>query len=163
METNILPKDVMQGIFDIVKKGEKLYVVLKEEDTSAENKVKELLGEDDIEFLDLFDLIHEHILKDLCDSTSIFDSEPLLEKLGFRRFTEIFYDLTKLEQTKKVLFNYALLGRRGNAGMLQNLEGRRLSKSVIVLPSENEKEVEAFIKKWNVKYNKRQILRFLEE
>jgi hypothetical protein len=94
---------------------------------------------------------------------SIFDNEPLVEKLGFREFTEIFYDLTKLEQSKKMLFNYALLGRRGNNGILQDLGGRRLGTSVVALPSEHEKEVENFIRKWNVGYVKRRILTFEEE
>lgn len=163
MESRILPNDVMNSVFDIVKKEDKLYIIFKEDNEESEERVKKVLGDDNLEFMDLFSLLHNRLLKEFSDCISIFDNEPLVEKLGFREFTEIFYDLTRLEQSRKMLFNYALLGRRGNNGILQNLGGRRLGTSVVALPSENEKEVESFIKKWNVGYSKRHVLMFEEE
>lgn len=162
MESRILPSDVMSDIFDIVKKQEKLYIIFKEDTEESEEKVKKVLG-NDLEFTDIFELIHNKLLKNFMDSVSIFDNEPLVEKFGFNEATEIFYDLTRLDQCRKVMFNYALLGRRGNNGALQDLGGKRLGTSSIVLPSEHEKEVESFIKKWNVGYTKRRILVFKED
>ncbi len=163
MELNELPNDIMDSVFDIVKKEDKIYIIFKEDTMTSEEKVREALGGNNLEFTDLFEMVHNHLLRELSDTKSIFDNEPLMEKMGFDQTTEIFYDLTKLDQTRKVLFNYALLGRRGNNGILQNFGGRRLSKSVIALPSENERELENFIKKWNVKYSKRRVLLFEEE
>ncbi|MCW1298953.1 MAG: hypothetical protein QXD02_01360, partial [Candidatus Parvarchaeum sp.] len=91
------------------------------------------------------------------DAVSVFDNEPFFNKLGFSEITEIFYDLTKLEQSRKMLFNYALLGRRGKEGLLQTLGGGRLTKSAIFVPSTHEKEAENFIKKWNVEYLKKRV------
>jgi truncated hemoglobin YjbI len=161
MESHILPNDVMNEVFDIVKKQEKLYIIFKEDTEESEDKVRKILG-DEVEFVDLFELLHNKLLKDFSNSISIFDNEPLVEKLGFREFTEIFYDLSRLDQSRKMLFNYALLGRRGSDGMLQKLGGKRLGTGVVVLPSENEKEAESFIKKWNVGFSKRTVLLFEE-
>ena len=153
----------MQGIFDIVKKDDKMYIILKEDDRNCEAKVKDLLGEENLEFTDVFELVHNRMLRDLAEGISIFDNEPLIEKLGMKELTEIFYDLTGLGQSKKMLFNYALMGRRGSSGLLQTLGGGRLTKTAVFLPSENESEVETFIKKWKVKYTKRKVLVFEEE
>lgn len=161
METSILPEDMMNDVFDVLKKGDKTYVVFKEENEALEQKAKSIFG-DDAEFTDLFDIFEKRMLKDLCDSVSIFYNEPLIERLGLRELTEISYDLTKLDQSKKMLFNYALLGRRGNEGILQSLGGRRLGKSMIMLPSEHERDAENFVRKWDVKYSKRRVLVFEE-
>lgn len=163
MDSHILPNDVMNTVFDIVRKQNKLYIIFKEDTEEHEESVKKVLGDDNVEFLDVFSLLHDKLIKQFSDSISIFDNEPLVEKLGFKEFTEIFYDLTKLDQSRKMLFNYALLGRRGSNGILQKFGGRRLSKGGVALPSENERDVEVFIKKWNVGYSKRRVLIFEEE
>lgn len=151
----------MNDVFDVLKKGEKTYVVFKEDRGDLEDKARRIFGED-VEFTDFFDILERRMLKDLSDSISIFYNEPLIERLGLQELTEISYDLTKLDQSKKMLFNYALLGRRGNEGILQSLGGSRLGKSIIILPSGHEIEAENFVKKWNVKYTKRRVLVFEE-
>lgn len=161
MESGILPEDMMNEVFDVLKKGEKTYVIFKEDNDDLEERAKKFFGSD-VEFTDFFDIFERKLLRELSDSMSIFYNEPLIERLGLQEFTELSYDLTKLNQSKKMLFNYALLGRRGNEGVLQTLGGRRLGKSMIMLPSEHEGEAENFVKKWNVKYSKRRILIFEE-
>ncbi|MCL5009773.1 MAG: hypothetical protein M1433_02230 [Candidatus Parvarchaeota archaeon] len=161
METDIIPEDLVDEIFDVLKKGEKTYVVFKEDNEDLEDKARRIFG-NDIEFTDFFDIFEKRMLKELSDSMSIFYNEPLIERLGLHELTEISYDLTKLGQSKKMLFNYALLGRRGNDGILQSIGGRRLGKSMIMLPSEHEKDAEDFVKKWDVKYSKRRVLVFEE-
>ncbi len=161
METSTLPDDLIEDVFDVLKKGRKTYIIFKEDTEDLEDKAKKIFG-DDIEFTDFFDLFEKGMLKELGDSMSIFYNEPLIARLGLQELTEISYDLTKLDQSRKMLFNYALLGRRGNEGILQSLGGKRLGKSIVTLPSTHESEVEDFVKKWNVKYTKRRVLIFEE-
>ncbi len=156
MEINEIPDDVIECLFDAIEKDEKLYVILKEDNTENENKIERFFG-NNVEFLDLMDIIQRKMLSDFMDAVSLFDNEPFLNKLGFSQVTEIFYDLTKLPQSRKMLFNYALLGRRGKEGLLQALGGGRLTKSAIFVPSSKEKSAESFIKKWNVEYVKKRV------
>ncbi len=156
MEINEIPEEVIDCLFDAIEKDNKLYVVLKEDNAENENRIEKFFG-NDVTFLDMMEIIQRKMLSDLMDAVSVFDNEPFLNKLGFNQITEIFYDLTKLPQSKKMLFNYAFLGRRGKEGLLQNIGGGRLTKSAIFVPSSKEKEVENFIKKWNVDYSKKRV------
>jgi hypothetical protein len=147
MEINGIPDEVIDCLFDAIEKDNKLYVILKDDTEQNEGKVERFFGKD-AEFLDMMDLIQKKMLSNLIDAVS---------RLGFDQVTEIFYDLTKLQQSRKMLFNYALLGRRGREGLLQTLGGGRLTKSAIFVPSSKEKEAENFIKKWNVEYMKKRV------
>ncbi len=168
METDIVSSSIreslseMDSIFNILKKDDKYYVILREDRPDEESRVRRVLGDADMEFTDVFSLLRNRMLKDLSECISIFDNEPLLESLGLREYTEIVYDLTRLGQSQKMLFNYALLGRRGNKGLLQNLGGRRLSKSAVYVPSRNDGEIELFMKHWGVRFNARKTLVFDE-
>ena len=157
-----LPDELMDCVFDVIKKKDKTYVILKDDDKKSEEKVKEVFSGKDTEVVDLFELFQNRMLGELLGGLSIFDSEPIFNKLGFQEVTEIFYDLTRLNQSRKMLFNYALLGRRGNDGLLQSIGGGRLTKSAIYVPSENEGKAEHFIKEWGVGYTKRTIFVFEE-
>ncbi|MCL5420540.1 MAG: hypothetical protein M1284_02175 [Candidatus Parvarchaeota archaeon] len=156
MEINSIPDDVIDCLFDAIEKNNKLYIILKEDNKDNEDKIEKVFGKD-VEFLDMMDLIQKKMFSSLMDAVSVFDNEPFLNKFGFNQITEIFYDLTRLEQSKKMLFNYALLGRRGKEGLLQTLGGGRLTKSAIFVPSSRAKEAENFIKKWNVEYLKKSV------
>ncbi len=156
MEINEIPDEVIDCLFDAIEKDNKLYIILKEDNKQNEDRIEKFFGKD-AEFLDFVDIVQKKMLSDLMDAVSIFDNEPFLNKLGFNQVTEIFYDLAKLPQTRKMLFNYALLGRRGKEGVLQTLGGGRLTKSAIFVPSSKEKDAENFIKKWNVGYMKKRV------
>ncbi len=156
MEIDSVPDDVIEVLFDAIKMDNKLYVILKEDSKDNEEKIEKVFGKN-VEFLDMVDMMQKKMFSQFMDAVSVFDNEPFFNKLGFSEITEIFYDLTKLEQSRKMLFNYALLGRRGKEGLLQTLGGGRLTKSAIFVPSTHEKEAENFIKKWNVEYLKKRV------
>ncbi len=156
MEIDSIPDDIIDCLFDAIKKDNKLYIILKDDSKGNEEKVEKVFGKD-VEFLDVMEMMQRKMFSQLMDAVSVFDNEPFFNKLGFNEITEIFYDLTKLEQSRKMLFNYALLGRRGKEGLLQTLGGGRLTKSAIFVPSANERNAENFIKKWNVEYLKKRV------
>ena len=160
MESNLLPRDLMKEIFDIMRKDDKLYVFMKGDDDKSEARVKDVLGEEDVEFMDIADVIEKHMIKDFSDAISIFDNETILDRLGLKQFTEIIYDLSSLNQSKKMLFNYSLFGRRGKGGLVQSSGGKRIGRSVVYIPSKNESDVETIIKRWSVKYSKRRVIDF---
>ena len=160
MDLGFLPDDVKQEIFDIVQKDRQFYAILKDEGKAEEARVKDILNQMDIQVMEFLDVIQKDFLREFSDSISVIDQEPFIGKLGLSSITEIFYDLTNLDQSKKMLFNYALLGRRGNDGLLQSIGGGRLTKSAIYLPSNEERKAEKFIKDWNVRYTKRRVLIF---
>ncbi len=74
----------------------------------------------------------------------------------------ICYDLTSLEQIKKVEVKRALFGYTeysNNAkytykrkGILENIPHFKLTRAVIIVSSKNEKQVIKVIKDWKVKY-----------
>jgi hypothetical protein len=156
MEIESVPDDIIECLFDAIKKDNKLYVILKEGGKDNEEKIEKVFGKN-VEFLDMMDMLQRKMFSQLIDAVSVFDNEPFFNKLGFSEITEIFYDLTKLDQSKKMLFNYALLGRRGKEGLLQTIGGGRLTKSAIFVPFIHEREAEDFIKKWNVEYLKKRV------
>jgi hypothetical protein len=156
MEIDSVPDDVIECLFDAIKKDNKLYIILKDDSKDNEERIEKVFGKD-IEFLDMVDMMQKKMFSQFMDAVSIFDNEPFFNKLGFNEMTEIFYDLTKLDQSKKMLFNYALLGRRGKEGLLQTLGGGRLTKSAIFVPSVHEKDAEDFINKWKVEYFKKKV------
>ena len=160
-------EDVMKEIFDIVEKNDKIYVILKEEMEKQNEEIKNMINNlinmnvEDIEVIDLFDAFQKKIFKELSDAISLLDNQCLPSKFGLKTYTEVFYDLSNLSQSKKMLFNYALFGRRGNTGFLQSMGGTRLTTSSFIVPVEKEKEVEDFINSWGVKYTKREVLKFV--
>ncbi len=156
MEIDSIPDEIVECLFDAIEKDDKLYVILKDDTKENEEKAEKAFGKN-IEFLDMMEIMEKKMFSQLIDAVSIFDNTPFLNKLGFEEVTEIFYDLTSLPQSRKMLFNYALLGRRGKEGMLQTLGGGRLTKSAIFVPSSKEKDTENFIKKWKVEYVKKKV------
>lgn len=158
-----LPEEMKDEVFDILRKRDKLYVIMKEENEKAEELFSKLLGSDNLEFMELFDVMEGRLLKEFGECVSIINNEPFINKIGLKSITQFFYDLSRLDQTQKVLFNYALTGRRGNEGLLQSLGGEKLSRSSVYIPSENGEKFESFIKRWGVEYKKRKMLVFEED
>ncbi|MCL5016756.1 MAG: hypothetical protein M1441_01275 [Candidatus Parvarchaeota archaeon] len=160
MDLEFLPEEIRQDVFDIVQKDRQLYAILKDENKAEEDKIKNIFDEMNIQVMEFLDVVQKDFLKEFSDSISVIDQEPFIEKLGLSSVTEIVYDLTNLDQSRKMLFNYALFGRRGNDGLLQSIGGGRLTKSAIYLPSKEEEKAEDFIRNWNVRYTKRKVLIF---
>ena len=160
---NVLPDEILEHVFDIAENKDKIYLILKDDDILKEDEIeiqdilqklqenlKNVLQTKDLEVCDIFVIIKKNMLKEFEDSISLLDNSPFLSHFGIEEFIEITYDLSPLSQSKKMLFNYALFGRRGNIGLLQQLNGRRIGRGVISVPKENMEQIERFINSWGI-------------
>ncbi len=172
---NVLPDEILEHVFDIAENKDKIYLILKDDDILKEDEIeiqdilqklqenlKNVLQTKDLEVCDIFEIIKKNMLKEFEDSISLLDNSPFLSHFGIEEFIEITYDLSPLSQSKKMLFNYALFGRRGNIGLLQQLNGRRIGRGVISVPKENMEQIERFINSWGITFSKRFVLDFKE-
>jgi len=94
----------------------------------------------------------------LLEGVSIFKGKKFSEILGFKGFTLFWYNLSNLNHTQKVKFNYILSGRGESKGMIKELNGERLVNGAIKIPIENSLEFEEIIRKNNIDYKKKNVL-----
>ncbi|MDP8012476.1 MAG: hypothetical protein RAK22_00020 [Nanoarchaeota archaeon] len=169
MINDILPENLSQYIFDIAEDKDKVYLILKENNDAAmkminqmNDEIRRMFNQKNLEILDLFQMIQNNMLSQFEDSVSLLDDEPFLSHFGIEEYVEVTYDLSPLNQSRKMLFNYALLGRRGNPGLLQQVGGRKIGRGIIQVPKNNAERIESFIKGWGISYAKRLVLDFRE-
>jgi len=75
---------------------------------------------------------------------------------GYSERTIFSYTLSHLPQSRKVVFFYALKGRYGKDGILKRCNVQQLAKGALIVPREHSAEFEAFLKKWECSYLKRE-------
>lgn len=122
------------------------------------NIIKEMFGRFKVKFLEVDRIFEEEVFKDFLRARSLLDDKSFVDKLGLKLLVEFKYSLKHLPQSKKMMFNYALEGRRGLKGILHELNGMKLAKSVVLVPEENSNEFEKFLNRWGVKYRKREVI-----
>tara|TARA_Y100000310_G_C20416997_1_gene684813 strand:+ start:279 stop:827 length:549 start_codon:yes stop_codon:yes gene_type:complete len=101
-------------------------------------------------------LIIETILKNplfktlIDEGISLLDNKQLNQKLGYESGAIFSLNLTKLEKSKKVLFSYALHGKKDNEGILKKLNGKEIGRAVFFIPVKFTGEFKQFLEVWNV-------------
>ena len=78
--------------------------------------------------------------------------KKLCELFGFGPYYIFSYSLKNLSQSKKIMFQYALKGRRGQKGILELKGLEHLGSGVIKVPLENSEEFKEFLEKNNIIY-----------
>lgn len=86
----------------------------------------------------------------LNEGVSLLDNKSLHEKLGYESGAIFSFNLTKLEKSKKVLFYYALYGKKKHEGLLKKLNGRLIGRSVVFIPVDFVDELKEFLERWGV-------------
>lgn len=156
-----------EGVVDILCNSQEKRVVflLKEIDDLEkdilkrwERMIRQELGRFKVEFLEIEELFGEDVFKNFLEARSLIDERPFIDKLGLKLLVEYRYSLKHLPQSKKMMFTYALEGRRGMKGVLHELNGMKLAKSVVLIPKENSRDFEKFLNRWGVKYKKRKVV-----
>lgn len=67
------------------------------------------------------------------------------------------YSLLKKSRSKKMLFNYELIGRNGKNGLLQTLNGEKVTSGCFIVPADKEDAINEFLKKHGIEFSKRMI------
>ncbi len=82
-------------------------------------------------------------------------SKDVDEESGVRNIHYIYtYKLNNLQPPKKVLFSFALFGRKENDGLLRQTGGEKLGSGCIFVPEGAHEKIEDFFKFWGVEYRK---------
>ncbi len=124
---------------------------------SLKNRLKEQFDSIDVKSMNVLDFFDTAFLARqgiLLEGISLIKNKPLANLLGFRSFMIFTYNLSNLNQTEKIKFNYALNGRNGE-GVLQSSKGISLGKGVVQIPMENSGSFEEFLQKWKINFIKK--------
>lgn len=93
------------------------------------------------------------------EGVSALDNKHLHEKLGFASGAVFSFSLTKLKKSRKVLFYYALHGKKKQGGVLTQLNGRLISNTVIFIPLPYVDEFQSFLEQWQVEFYRMDVLK----
>ena len=73
-------------------------------------------------------------------------------------FVLYYYNLSKVNKSKKVRFVYALKGRKGEKGLVNSLGGKFLVQSCFILPVKKDQEMKEIFKLWDVPFKRKKIV-----
>lgn len=114
-----------------------------------------LRSEADVKAIDLQDLMDPLFTARkaiLAEGISLIKKKSLSKQFGFSPFYIFTYSLKGLSHTKKIIFRYALKGRRTQKGLLEINQCEQIGKGVIKVPLEHIEELKSFFEKQKVKY-----------
>jgi len=95
----------------------------------------------------------------LTEGISLLDGKTLRNKLGLDAGSIFSINLVKLPKSKKVLFYYALQGKKETKGLLKNVNGKIIGRSVMFVSVEFVAEFKEFLESWNVDYYRMDVLK----
>lgn len=120
------------------------------------NNLKKFFNYDfDVRGVDIEDLFDSSFLAGksiIAEGFLICKKKFLHEILGFKNFYVFSYSLNNLSSSKKVMFQYALHGRRGEKGLLEITNSISLGKGVVKVPLEHSEEFKEFFEKNKINY-----------
>ena len=93
--------------------------------------------------------LKKNILKDNGEKIHLDDGTAEL-----RKSVLVTYSLSKKDRSKKMLFNYELIGRNGKDGLLQILNGKKVASGCVIIPSDKEVELEIFLNRHEIAFSK---------
>lgn len=118
-------------------------------------KLKDSNYEIDVKGVDFNDLLDKDFIARqaiIAESYSLFKKKRLAELLGFSNYYLFAYSLKGLSQSKKIMFQYALKGRRGQKGIIETRNCRQIGRGAVMVPLENSEEFRDFLEKNRVNY-----------
>jgi len=120
------------------------------------NKLKNLKDYDfDVKGVDIKDLLDGSFIAGksiIAEAFLIIRKKFLHEILGFRNYYIFSYSLKNLTPSKKVMFQYALNGRRGEKGVVSFTNSVSLGRGAIKVPLEYSEEFKDFLEKNKIDY-----------
>ena len=82
---------------------------------------------------------------------------PNFSRSKLVRFSIFSYSTEHLVKKDKVRFFYALKGRNGKAGIVDNANVEQLGRAVLMVPATNAGKVNDFLDSWHCKFSKREV------
>lgn len=110
----------------------------------------------DVKAVSLKDILDKNFLARqaiIAESFLLKRKRFLSDILGFKSYYLFTYSLKNLSVSKKMLFNYALKGRRGRPGLLKENKVRVIGLASILVPIEKAEFFKDFFEKYEVRYN----------
>lgn len=97
----------------------------------------------------LFNPLFKTMLK---EGISLIDNLPLYKKLGLDSGSIFSFRLINLVKSKKVLFYYALHGKKNQKGLLDKMNGRMLDRTAFFIPISFVDEFQSFLESWKIDF-----------
>ncbi len=94
----------------------------------------------------------------LHEGYSIKNNNYISKNLKTESYILITYALKNLNYSKKTLFGYALKGRTGKKGLLDQLKGKTVGRNSILVPTNKLESIKDFLNSWQIKYSIDRIL-----
>lgn len=120
------------------------------------NNLKNIINYDfDVKGIDINDLLDSSFIAGksiIAEGFLIIRKKFLHEILGFKNYYIFSYSLKNLKPSKKVMFQYALNGRRGEKGMTHLTGSIALGRGAIKVPLEHSEEFKDFFEKNKINY-----------
>lgn len=137
--------------------GEKLTIAqeLKEEVKDLTEKKVDVKG---ASFENLMDPSFTARSGILSEGYSLKNDKFLAETMGLNPYLNFTYSLEGLSQSEKTMFYYALRGRRGEKGILDKLDGKKMGRGSVLIPVQNSEEFKETLKKHGVNFDSRTCL-----
>lgn len=151
------PKDI--DIALITKTGKKESIQLAEK---LERKINNPQMHITYNIIDNLFLKPEPIwLSILHEGVSLITGDKISDKLFLEPKVLFKYDSSKLEYKDKIRFYYALKGRDGKSGIIKKTKTEYLSKTILLVETKFDKEIQEFLKHWKLPFSRRVI--FMEK
>jgi len=149
----ILPKDIDICIVFREKINEELNKMIGDEFS------KKLVVHVSSLLIDNFFLKTHSLAKTLLkEGASLVNGKSLSENLGFSQNVLFSYSLKGKEQKEKTKIVYVLKGRNKKSGFVDSVNGKWLADNCFIIPVNADNEVMKILNKWQVKYERKNIL-----
>lgn len=86
------------------------------------------------------------------EAFSFRNNNFLSSLFGFQGYCLFKYSLNEMKSSKRIIFHYALKGRNGKKGILEQVNGRRLSDYTLLIPLTNADFFKEFLKNQKIKF-----------
>lgn len=94
------------------------------------------------------------------EGLSVRHNKKLSELLGLDSYAIINYALDNKSRSEKVVFSYALYGRKPGEGLLKEIKGISIGKGSVLVPVSHLEEMRSFLLHWKVSCTERNALIF---
>ena len=140
----------MDDVICSLKKGKNIYFVLPR-DYSPSDLGRKAIAAGSNPVMIPVDKI-EFILPEIFDAEIVESGKKLYELFDLEKWVIFFYTLKGHGKSYRNRFYYALHGRRGERGMLEEAKGIRIGQNVLMVPEESSELMRDFLRRWNLTF-----------